>query len=95
MRKSFMSATSMLTVTTGMPRRAVDGSTKLSPVKRAVGGAVLDVDRQHDRRFEHLADRRRQAGAEGDAVVLAVLQALDADLAALGLDAPWARRRRR
>ena len=49
--------------------------------------AVLHIDRQHDRRFEHFADRGRQAGAEGDAVMLAVLQALDADLAALGLDA--------
>ena len=87
MRKSFMSATSMLTVTTGMPRRAVAGSTKLSPVKRADRRAVLDVDRQHDRAFEHLADRRRQAGTEGDAVVTAVLQPLDADLAAFGLDA--------
>ena len=37
MRNIFTSATSMLTVTTGMPRRAVAGSTKLSPVKRADG----------------------------------------------------------
>ena len=50
-------------------------------------GAVLDVDRQHDRRFQHLADGGRQAGAEGDAVLPAVLEPADADLAALRLDA--------
>ena len=49
--------------------------------------AILNVDRQHDRPFEHFADRRRQALPEGDAVVLPVLQALDADLASLSLDA--------
>ena len=70
-----------------MPRRAVDGSTKLSPVKRADGAAILHIDGQHHRRFQHLADRRGQAGAERDAVVLAMLQALDADLPVLGLDA--------
>ena len=30
---------------------------------------VLDIDRQHDRAFQHLADRGRQAGTEGDAIM--------------------------
>ena len=77
----------MLTVTTGMPRRAVEGSTKAVAGEAGGRSAILDVDRQHDRAFEHLADRRRQAGAEGDAVVVAMLQSLDADLAAFRLDA--------
>ena len=50
------------------------------------GAAVLDVDRQHDRARQHFADRGRQAGAERDAVVLAVLETLDADLLAGRLD---------
>ena len=37
-------------------------------------------------RFQHLADRCRQAFAEGDVVGAAVLQALDADLPAAGVD---------
>ncbi len=36
------------------------------------GAAVLHVDRQDDRARQHLADRRRQARAEGDAIVPAV-----------------------
>ena len=50
-------------------------------------GAVLHIDRQHGGRGGDFADRGRQAGTEGDVVMLAVLEPFDADLLVLGLDA--------
>jgi hypothetical protein len=55
-----------------------DAAARMGGQHEAVAGeahrraAILDVDRQHDRRADHFADRRGQAGAEGDAEVLAV-----------------------
>ena len=59
------------------------------------GRAVLHIDRQHHRGGGHFADGGRQAGAEGDVVMLAVLEPFDADLLVLGLDALRRARRRR
>ena len=48
--------------------------------------AVLHIDRQHHRCGGDLAYGRRQAGAEGHFIVLAVFEPFDADLLVLGLD---------
>ena len=83
---------SVLTETNGMPRRAVAGSTKLSPVKRTHGGAVLDVDVEIDLGVKVLVDGGGQAGAQRQSCSAGRGSRPSTQICvALGFDAPWVR----
>ena len=65
---------------------AMGGQHEIAAGEAGCGRAVAHINGQVDGRFQHFADRRRQALAEGNLIALAVFEPVDADLLAFALD---------